>query len=128
MAVIGILEARTVLNIIRSSKKRRNLFVRVRLCDTCREPIINYRSVDKHECFKWYCLTCKCQRETGHLCYMASLSPEMPSSDKVLYVFYDSETTQNTKVTESATIHVPNLACVQEFCTLCEEEPNIDQD
>jgi hypothetical protein len=69
-----------------------------------------------------------CQRETGHLCYMAPLSPEMPSSDKMLYVFYDFETTQNTKMTDSATVHVPNLVCVQQFCTLCEEEPCIDQD
>jgi hypothetical protein len=43
-------------------------------------------------------------------------------------MFYDFETTQNTKVTESATVHVPNLVCAQQFCTLCEEEPNIDQE
>jgi hypothetical protein len=59
---------------------------------------------------------------------MATLSPEMPSSDKVLYVFNDFETTQNKKVRESATVHVPNLVCAQQFCTLCEEESNIDQD
>jgi hypothetical protein len=52
----------------------------------------------------------------------------MPSSDKVLYEFYDFETTQNTKVTENATVHVPNLVCAQQFCTLCEEEPSFDQD
>jgi hypothetical protein len=37
--------------------------------------------------------------ERRAICYMAPLSPEMPSSDRVLYVFYDFETTQNTKVT-----------------------------
>jgi hypothetical protein len=59
---------------------------------------------------------------------MAPLTAEMPSSDKVLYVFYDFETTQNKKVTESATIYVPNLVYVQQFYTLCEEEPNNGQD
>jgi hypothetical protein len=52
----------------------------------------------------------------------------MTSSDKVLYVFDDFETTQNTGMTESAAVHVPNLVCAQQFCTLCEEEPCIDQD
>jgi hypothetical protein len=59
---------------------------------------------------------------------MEPLSPKMPSSDKVLYVFYYFETTQNKKVTESATVHVPNLVCVQQFCSQFEEEPNINQD
>jgi hypothetical protein len=51
----------------------------------------------------------------------------MPSSDKVLYAFYDFETTQNTKLTESSTVHVPNKAYLQQFCTLCEAEPNINK-
>jgi len=43
-----------------------------------------------------------------------------PASDKVLYVFYDSETTQNTEYTDEAKLHVPNLVCVQQFCSKCE--------
>jgi hypothetical protein len=52
----------------------------------------------------------------------------MPSSDRVLYVSYDFETNQNTKETDSATTHVPNLVCALQFCTQCEEESSIDQD
>jgi G:T-mismatch repair DNA endonuclease (very short patch repair protein) len=59
---------------------------------------------------------------------MAPLALEMPSSDKVLYVFYDFETTQDTPFSEAATIHVPNLVCVQQFCTLCDEIPDIETD
>jgi hypothetical protein len=121
MTVIDSLDARNVLKIIRSSRKR-NLFVRGRDSDTSNEGIINDRSVGNHVCFKRFCSKCMCQRETGHLCYMAPLSPEIHSSNRVLYVFYNFETTQNTKVTESATIHVPNLVCVQQFCTLYEED------
>ena len=42
-------------------------------------------------------------------------------SDKVLYVFYDFETTQNTEYTDSAKLQVPNLVCVQQFSSRCED-------
>ena len=43
-------------------------------------------------------------------------------------LFYDFETTQNTRFTDTATEHVPNLVCVQQFCSLCETNDNIDED
>ena len=66
--------------------------------------------------------------EIGHLCYMATLKNELPRSDNVLFVFYDFETTQDTKVTESATLHVPKLVCLQEYCSRCEMLPELDED
>jgi len=55
------------------------------------------------------------------LCYMRPLKDVLPdASDKVLYVFYDFETTQNIKYSEKATLHVPDLVCVQHFCSQCE--------
>ena len=53
---------------------------------------------------------------------------ELPRSDDVLFVFYDFETTQDTRLTESSTVHIPNLVCIQHFCTVCEKEPDIDVD
>jgi len=52
----------------------------------------------------------------------------MPSAgDKVQYVFYDFETTQNTEYTDAAKLHVPNLVYVQQFCSRCKgEEGGID--
>ena len=44
-----------------------------------------------------------------------------PTGDKVLYVFYDFETTQNTRYTDEATLHVPNPVCVQLLCSRCED-------
>ena len=41
-------------------------------------------------------------------------------SDGVLYVFYDFNTTQNTRYSETAKEHVPYLVCIQQFCSLCE--------
>jgi len=47
---------------------------------------------------------------------MRPLKDVLPdTSDKVLYVFYDFETTQNTKYSDTATLHVPDFVCVQQF-------------
>jgi DNA polymerase III alpha subunit (gram-positive type) len=59
---------------------------------------------------------------------MKPLSNEFPRSDNVLFVFYDFETTQNTKISDLATVHVPNLVCIRQFCSLCEMQPYIDVD
>ena len=45
-----------------------------------------------------------------------------PAGDKVLYVFYDFETTQNTRYTDAAKLHVPNLVYEKQFCSRCEDE------
>ena len=66
--------------------------------------------------------------EIGHLFYMATLKNELPRSDNVLFVFYDFETTQDTKVTETSTPHVPNLVCLQQICTHCEMFTHIYED
>ena len=51
----------------------------------------------------------------GHLCYMKTLANEMPRSDNVLFVFYDFETTQDTRFANLVREHDPNLVCVQHF-------------
>jgi hypothetical protein len=40
---------------------------------------------------------------------MQPLKNVFPSSDRVLYVFYDFETTQTTRYSDNAKLHVPNL-------------------
>ena len=69
---------------------------------------------------------CQQNREARHFCYMHPLKNELPRSDNVLFAFYDFETTQNTRLTASATVHIPNLVRLQHFCALCEKEPDID--
>ena len=63
----------------------------------------------KHECFKSFRCNCEKNREHGHVCYMAPLANKLPKSDNVLFVFYDFETTQDTRISDSASLHVPNL-------------------
>jgi len=76
----------------------------------------------RHECNKVFCANCKQNRDADHLCYMKPLNDVLPdASDKVLHVFYDFETTQNTKYSDKATLYVPDLVCVQQFCSQCED-------
>jgi len=57
-----------------------------------------------------------------HLCFMRPLKDVMPdASDKVLYLFYDFETTQNTKYSDKSTSPVPDLVCVQQDCSHWED-------
>ena len=66
-------------------------------------------TIKDQECNKPYCANCKQNMGIEHLCYMTTLKNELPRSDNELFVFYDFETTQDTKVSDSATLHIPNL-------------------
>ena len=59
---------------------------------------------------------------------MATLKNEKHRSDNVLFVFYDFETTEDMKFSDSATLHVPYLVCLQQFCTQWEMSADIDED
>jgi polyferredoxin len=58
---------------------------------------------------------------------MRSLVNVPASSKRVLYVFYDFETTQDTKRSNRTNEHVPNLVCLQ-LCSKCENISDIEQD
>jgi len=57
-----------------------------------------------HECFKPYCANCNKNMEINHVCYMQLLINEMPIADNVFFVFYDFETSQDTKINETANL------------------------
>jgi len=52
---------------------------------------------------------------------MRLLKDALPSDgERVLYVYYDFDSTQNKRYSDKATIHVHNLVGVQLFCSQCE--------
>jgi hypothetical protein len=59
---------------------------------------------------------------------MRPLRNALPASDTVLFVFYDFETTQYTRYSDSASVHLPNLVCLQQFCSKCENAQDISID
>jgi len=82
----------------------------------------------KHECFEPFCNQCQQNKEIGHLYYVIPLVNELPKSDDILFVFYDFETTQDTKFSDSATEHIPNVVCNQQYCLHCEMQPDVSVD
>jgi len=59
---------------------------------------------------------------------MRPLKNVLPAGDRVLYVFYDIETTQDTRYSETATLHIPNLLCLQQYCSKCEDVEDVGRD
>ena len=102
----------------RSTAKKRSVCESKCCCGKCGVLVTG----ENYECNKRYCENCRQNRETaGHLCYMRPLKDALhPGGDRVLYKFYDFETTRNTRYSDKETIHVPNLVCVQQFCSQCE--------
>ncbi len=97
----------------------------MRYCRSCGGSITP-REV--HECNKRNYETCKQNKETVHLCYMQPLKNVFPPGDKVLYVFYNFETTLNTRYSDIATVHVPNVVCMQQVCSRYESSEDVQQD
>jgi len=93
-------------------------------CGTCDAMITR----NTHECNKRLCTTCKENKEAGHLCFMRPLVNVPASSERVLYVFYDFETTQDTKRSDTTNKYVPKLVCLQQFCSKCENISDIRHD
>ena len=78
----------------------------------------------KHQCIKRHCQNCNQNKEAGHLCFMRPLKNVLPAGGRVLYVFYDFETKQNTRYT--VTLHIPNLVCLQQVCSRCEDVEDVE--
>jgi len=73
----------------------------------------------KHECFKKFCNICNKKQPSGHFCYLAPLKPSK-LSDIFLYVFFDTECTQDLEKRDGSFEHVPNLICAQQMFSKCE--------
>jgi len=81
---------------------------------------------ETHECNKLFSVNCKQYSEVDHLCFVRPLKDVFPSAgDMVLYVFYQFETTQNSRYFDKATLHVPDL-CVEKFSSRCVDAVDVE--
>ena len=62
---------------------------RKRQCGTCGELAVSDKNTNAVNAI----VSCAAGTEVGHVCYMQPLKNVLPSSDGVLYIFYDFETT-----------------------------------
>ena len=49
-------------------------------------------------------------------------------TDRFLYVFFDTECTQNLKKHDGSFEHIPNLICAQQMCSKCEAVDDLNVD
>ncbi|XP_039311046.1 uncharacterized protein LOC105202996 isoform X3 [Solenopsis invicta] len=75
-----------------------------------------------------YCKTCKDFCHINHLCYIQPIKQTTDKRPKILFLFYDFETQQNTRIRgdDKKRAHVPNLCVVQQTCTYCLEDNDDD--
>jgi hypothetical protein len=93
----------------KTNKTGKKTVCQKRNCDVCNKLITD----KKNECLKLFCSLCQQKREIGHFCFVQPLKKELHRSEKVLFVFYEFETTKDTRFSENATEHFRNLVCVQ---------------
>jgi len=67
------------------------------------------------------------RQPSGNLCYVAPLKPSK-LSNKYLYVFFDTECTQDLEKCDRPFEHVPNLICAQQMCSKREAMDHVDVD
>ena len=84
-------------------------------------------SNNKHECFEKICTNCNKLQPSGHFCYEAPLKPSKVTN-RVLYVFFDMECTQDLEKYEGSFEHIPNLICAQQMCSKCEAVDDLSVD
>jgi len=70
---------------------------------------------------------CNKKQPSCRLCYVAALKPSKLSNN-YLYVFFNTECTQNLQKRDGSSEHVTNLICAQQMCCKCEavEDVNVD--
>ena len=82
----------------------------------CRNCSFRVTSDSKHECFKRFCTYCYKNQPSGHFWYMAQLKPSK-LTDRVFYVFFDTECTQDLEWHDGSFEHIPNLICALQMCS-----------
>ena len=81
----------------------------------------------RHDCFKICCNICNKKKPSGHFLYVVPLKPSKLSAT-LLYVFFDTECTQDLEKHDGLFAHVPNLICAQQICSKCESEDDLSAD
>jgi len=77
--------------------------------------------------FKRFCSNCNKLQPSDHFCYVAPLIPSK-LTNRFLYVFFDTECTQDLERCDESFEHIPNLICAQLLCFKCEAVDDLSVD
>ena len=96
---------------------------------SCKKCFKRVRIIKKaHTCDEIFCKICKKHCRINHLCYVQPLSSNQERAP-VVYLFYDFETRCETPLhagDQNTLVHEPNLCVVNQVCSSCLEDTNID--
>lgn len=94
-------------------------------CKDCLKLINSrvYRSGSVHVCGEFFCNTCFVFVTPGHQCYIKPDCKTPPKKD-FLFIFFDLETRQDTKLDTVTSLHCVNLCVSKHFCWECIEDPS----
>jgi hypothetical protein len=65
-----------------------------------------------------FCSNCNRKTHFGHFCYVAPLKATK-LSEKIMYIFFDTECTQDLEELDESFEHVPILICAQQMFSKC---------
>jgi hypothetical protein len=81
----------------------------------------------KYECFMKFCTYCNNLQLSSSLCYVAPLKPSN-LIDRFMYVFFDTECTQDLQKCDGSFEHISNLICDRQMCYKCEAVDDLSVD
>lgn len=93
--------------------KKNSICEKIKRCISCLKTHTNRF----HVCGEIFCKTCNNHVSSPHLCFMSPLGPRR--DEKLLFIFYDLETTQEKIINENDIQHVPNLCVFKQCCYQC---------
>ena len=82
----------------------------------CRNCSFTVTGDNKHEYFKIFCNNCNKKQPSGHFFYVSPLKPSK-LTNRFMYVFIDTECTQDYEKHDGSFEHFPNLICAQQMCS-----------
>ena len=94
----------------------------------CRNCNFLVTSDNEHECFKRFCSNCNKLQPSGHFCYVAPQKKPSKLTNRFLYVFFDTECTQDLERCDGPFEHIPNLICAQQVWFKCEAVDDLSVD
>jgi G:T-mismatch repair DNA endonuclease (very short patch repair protein) len=100
---------------IRNSFNNSTVCNQIKLCLLCFKTI---KSDRQHYCGEVFCKICQKHQPQDHRCYI-QVDTGKPNTEDFLFVFYDLEARQETKLEDGSFLHEPTLCVFKQCCDQC---------
>ena len=97
------------------SREKSTVCIEIKCCENCFKTVKGSR---KHICGEIFCKNCSIHVPENHLCYIQRDTGK-PKTKDTLFVFYDLETQQDTKLEDGSFLHKASLCVFKQCCDVC---------